>query len=53
MIEYCDFYKLDYAELKILLAQIVNSNNYIKSMILEPDLGSNKEKILVHLDFDS
>lgn len=47
--EYCDFYKLDYAELKILLVQMANSNNYIKSLIIEPD----KEKILVQLDSDS
>jgi hypothetical protein len=44
--EYCDFYKLDYAELKILLAQIANSNNYIKNIIIEPD----SEKILLQVD---
>jgi hypothetical protein len=51
--DYCDFYKLDYAELKILLRQIADSNNYIKNISLEPDLEPDKEKIIVHLDFDS
>ena len=53
IVEYCDFYKLDYAELKILLVEMANSNNYIKNIVLEPDLEPEKEKILVHLDFDS
>jgi hypothetical protein len=47
--DYCDFYKLDYAELKILLEEMANSNNYIKNIIIEP----NREKILVQLDLDS
>ncbi len=51
--EYCDFYKLDYAELKILLVEMANSNNYIKNIVLEPGCEPEKEKILVHLDFDS
>ena len=49
MLEYCDFYKLDYAELKTLLVQMANSNNYIKNIIIEPD----DEKILVQLDLDN
>jgi hypothetical protein len=49
MVEYCDFYKLNYAELKTLLTQIINSNNYVKNIIIEPD----NEKISVQLDFDN
>ncbi len=46
---YCDFYKLSYDDLKLLLAKIIDSNNYIKKIIIEPDY----EKILVNLDFDN
>jgi hypothetical protein len=47
--DYCDFYKLDYAELKVLLEQIVNSHKYIKNIVIE----TCNNKILVHLDLDN
>ena len=48
--QYCDFYKLDYDELKLLLSKIIDSNNHIKNIIIEPE---NSEKILLHLDLEN
>jgi hypothetical protein len=51
--DYCDFYKLSYDELKLLLAKIIDSNNYIKKIIIEPDHEKIDEKILVNIDSDN
>lgn len=48
--EYCDFYKLDYDELKLLLDDLSVSSNYIKNMFIEPN---EKEKILVYLGLEN